>query len=183
MNAEMQSIKDNQVWCLVGLPPNGKTVGSKLIFKKKTDMDDIVHTYKARLVAKRFTQTYRVDYEETFSPVAGIRAIRILIAIVTFYDCFVDPKHPKRVCKLQRSIYGHKQTSRSWNKRLDEEIKILILLKILMSHVYIKRMDNSKYGNIPMQERFDLNETQGASTPREVKWMQNVPYASAVGSI
>ncbi|GJZ44690.1 hypothetical protein Tco_0591945 [Tanacetum coccineum] len=44
-------------------------------------------------------------------------------------------------------------------------------------------MDNSKRGNIPMQERFDLNKTQGASTPEEVKRMQNVPYASAIGSI
>ncbi|GKA39419.1 retrotransposon protein, putative, ty1-copia subclass [Tanacetum coccineum] len=44
-------------------------------------------------------------------------------------------------------------------------------------------MDNSKRGHIPMQERFDLNKTQGASTPEEVKRMQNVPYASAVGSI
>ncbi|GJU88106.1 hypothetical protein Tco_1300529 [Tanacetum coccineum] len=45
------------------------------------------------------------------------------------------------------------------------------------------KIDNSKRGNIPMQERFDLNKTQGASTPEEVKQMQNVPYASAVGSI
>ncbi|GJT52781.1 retrovirus-related pol polyprotein from transposon TNT 1-94 [Tanacetum coccineum] len=86
MNAEMQSMKDNQVWRLVDLPPDGKTVGSKWLFKKKTDMDGNVHTYKARLVAKGFTQTYRVDYEETFSPVADIRAIRILIAIAAFYD-------------------------------------------------------------------------------------------------
>ncbi|GJW86330.1 retrotransposon protein, putative, ty1-copia subclass [Tanacetum coccineum] len=49
-------------------------------------MNGVVHTYKARLVAKGFTQTYGVDYEETFSPVADIRAIRILIAITTFYD-------------------------------------------------------------------------------------------------
>ncbi|GJY40305.1 hypothetical protein Tco_0427575 [Tanacetum coccineum] len=41
-------------------------------------------------------------------------------------------------------------------------------------------MDNSKHGHIPMQERLDLNKTQGASTPKEVKRMQNVPYASAV---
>ncbi|GJU42696.1 retrotransposon protein, putative, ty1-copia subclass [Tanacetum coccineum] len=41
MNVEMQSMKDNEVWNLVDLPPNGKTVGSKWLFKKKTDMDDI----------------------------------------------------------------------------------------------------------------------------------------------
>ncbi|GJY08982.1 retrotransposon protein, putative, ty1-copia subclass [Tanacetum coccineum] len=86
MNAEMQSMKDNQVWRLVYLPPNCKTVGSKWLFKKKTDMDDNVHTYKARLVAKGFTQLYEVDYEEMFSPIADIKAIRILIAIATFYD-------------------------------------------------------------------------------------------------
>ncbi|GJQ98100.1 putative retrotransposon ty1-copia subclass protein [Tanacetum coccineum] len=86
MNAEMQSMIDNMVWVLVDLPPNCKTVGSKWIFKKKTDMDGNVHIYKARLVAKGYTQTYMVDYEETFSPVADIRAIRILISIATFYD-------------------------------------------------------------------------------------------------
>ncbi|GJT17046.1 hypothetical protein Tco_0875752 [Tanacetum coccineum] len=41
-------------------------------------------------------------------------------------------------------------------------------------------MDNSKRGYIPAQERLDLNKTQGASTPGEVKHIQNVPYASAV---
>ncbi|GJR48035.1 retrotransposon protein, putative, ty1-copia subclass [Tanacetum coccineum] len=64
MNVEMQSMKDNQVWCLVDLPPNCKTIGSKWLFKKKTNMDGIVHTYKARLVAKGYTQTYGFDYEE-----------------------------------------------------------------------------------------------------------------------
>ncbi|GJY24301.1 retrovirus-related pol polyprotein from transposon TNT 1-94 [Tanacetum coccineum] len=150
MNAEIQSMMDNMVWVLVDLPPGCKTVRSKWLFKKKTDMDGIVHVYKARLVAKGYTQLYGVDYEETFSPVADIRAIRILISIAAYYDYeiwqmdvktaflngyldediymvqpegFVDPNHPRKVCKLQRSIYGLKQASRSWNKRFDEEIK------------------------------------------------------------
>ncbi|GKA24515.1 retrotransposon protein, putative, ty1-copia subclass [Tanacetum coccineum] len=140
MNTEMQSIKDNQVWILVELPPNGRTVGSKWLFKKKTNMDGNIHTFKARMVAKGYTQTYDVDYGETFSPVADIRALRILLAITLFYDYeiwkmdaktaflnvnpsedvymvqpegFVDPKHPNKVCKLQCSIYGLKQASRS----------------------------------------------------------------------
>ncbi|GKD49801.1 retrotransposon protein, putative, ty1-copia subclass, partial [Tanacetum coccineum] len=140
MNTKMQSMKDNQVWILVELPPNGRTVGSKWLFKKKIDMDGNVHTFKARLVAKGYTQTYGVDYGETFSPVANIKAIRILLAIAAFYDYeiwqmdvkiaflnghlsedvymvqpkgFVDPKHPNKVCKLQRSIYELKQASRT----------------------------------------------------------------------
>ncbi|GKF34317.1 retrotransposon protein, putative, ty1-copia subclass [Tanacetum coccineum] len=63
MNVEIQSMKDNEVWDLVELPLNSKTVGSKWLFKKKTDMDGVVHTYKAH-----------------------IRAIRILIAIAAYYD-------------------------------------------------------------------------------------------------
>nr|GEU67308.1 retrotransposon protein, putative, Ty1-copia subclass [Tanacetum cinerariifolium] len=70
----------------IELPPNARTVGSKWLLKKKTDIDGAVYVFKARLVAKGFTQTYRIDYEETFSPVAYIRAIRVLISIAAYYD-------------------------------------------------------------------------------------------------
>nr|GEW68158.1 hypothetical protein [Tanacetum cinerariifolium] len=150
MNVEMQSMKDNQVLVLVDHPSNGRIVRNKWLFKKKTNIDGNVHTFKAFLIAKGYTQTYDVDYGETFSPIADIRAIRILLAIAAFYDYeiwqmdvktnflngylsedvymvqpkgFVDPKHPNKVCKLQRFIYGLKQESRSWNKRFDVEIK------------------------------------------------------------
>nr|GEU49059.1 retrovirus-related Pol polyprotein from transposon TNT 1-94 [Tanacetum cinerariifolium] len=59
----------------------------------------------------------------------------------------------------------------------------------LGQHAYIDKilkrykMDTFKLGHIPMQKRLDLNKTQGASTPEEVKRMQNVPYALAMGSI
>ncbi|GKD49687.1 retrotransposon protein, putative, ty1-copia subclass [Tanacetum coccineum] len=49
-------------------------------------MDGKVHTYKARLVAKGYTQTHKIDYEETFSPVAKIKSIRIMLAIAVFHD-------------------------------------------------------------------------------------------------
>ncbi|GJR85851.1 zinc finger, CCHC-type containing protein, partial [Tanacetum coccineum] len=71
---------------LFDISPNGQTVGSKWLFKKKTNMDGNLHTFKACLVAKVYTQTYSVDYGETFSPVVDIRAIRILLAIAVFYD-------------------------------------------------------------------------------------------------
>ncbi|GJY88291.1 retrotransposon protein, putative, ty1-copia subclass [Tanacetum coccineum] len=262
MNAEIQSMMDNMVWVLVDLPPGCKTVGSKWIFKKKTDMDGIVHTYQARLVAKGYTQLYKIDYEKMFSLVADIRAIRILISIAAYYDYeiwqmdvktaflngyldediymvqaegFVDPNYPRKVCKLQRSIYGLKQASRSWNKRFDKEIKrfgfdqnldepcvyqkasgsnvtffILYVDDIIImgNHIpslqsvkdYLGKCFAMKYlgeaafilgiiiyrdrcGHIPEQKRLDLNKTQGASTLEEVKYMQNVPYASAMGSI
>ncbi|GJZ52262.1 retrotransposon protein, putative, ty1-copia subclass [Tanacetum coccineum] len=174
---------------------------------------------------------------------------------------FIDPNHPSKVCKLQRSIYGLMQASRSWNKRFDEEIKkfgfhknldepcvhqkasgsnaIFLILYVddiilmgnhipslqevkdylgkcfsmkdlgeaafilgikiyrdrsrrligLSQNAYLDkilkryRMDNSKRGSIPMQVDLHLNKSQCATTSAEMKRMQNVPYASAVGSI
>ncbi|GJS73690.1 putative RNA-directed DNA polymerase, partial [Tanacetum coccineum] len=140
---------DNQVWNLVDTTPDLKTVGCKWIFKKKTDMDGKVHNYKARLVAKGYTQTHGIDYEETFSSVAKIKSIKIMIAIVAFHDYkiwqmdvkiaflngrltedvfmaqpegFENTKYPKRVCKLQKTIYGLKQASRSWNLCFNEKV-------------------------------------------------------------
>ena len=49
-------------------------------------MDGNVHTFKARLVAKCLKQTHGVDYDETFSPVSMLKSIRILLAIVAYYD-------------------------------------------------------------------------------------------------
>ena len=150
MKSEIQSMYDNQVWNLIDPPPSVKPVGCKWVFKKKTDMDGNVHTYKARLVAKGFKQIHGVDYDETFSPVAMLKSIRIILAIAAYYDYeiwqmdvktaflnghiledvymvqpegFVDPKHPDKVCKLKRCIYGLKQASRRWNLRFDEKIK------------------------------------------------------------
>nr|GEZ19857.1 hypothetical protein [Tanacetum cinerariifolium] len=61
-------------------------------------MDGAVHTYRARLVAKGFTQTPGIDYKETFYPVANIRAIRILIAITAFYDYEIWQMDVKTTC-------------------------------------------------------------------------------------
>nr|GEZ85525.1 hypothetical protein [Tanacetum cinerariifolium] len=170
MNMEMQSMKDNEVWVLVELPPNGKTVGSKWLFKKKTDMDGNVHIYKARLVAKGYTQTPGIDYEETFSPVSDIRAIRILIDIAAYYDY---------------EIWQMDVKTAFLNGYPNEEV-YMEQLEGFVNPEYLNWrycMENSKRGSIPMHEKLKLSKSQGASTPAEMKRMQNVPYASVVGSI
>ncbi|OMO97034.1 hypothetical protein CCACVL1_04694 [Corchorus capsularis] len=86
MKSEMDSMYANQVWTLVDPPKGIKPIGCKWLFKKKTDMDGNVHTYKGRFVAKGFRQIHGVDYDETFSPVAMLKSIRILLAIAAFYD-------------------------------------------------------------------------------------------------
>ncbi|KAJ8773530.1 hypothetical protein K2173_005776 [Erythroxylum novogranatense] len=86
MKSEMDSMYENQVWTLVEAPEGIKPIGCKWVFKKKTDMDGNVITYKARLVAKGFRQRQGINYDETFSPVAMLKSIRILLAIATHYD-------------------------------------------------------------------------------------------------
>ncbi|GKE69730.1 retrotransposon protein, putative, ty1-copia subclass, partial [Tanacetum coccineum] len=142
----------------------------KWLFKKKTDMDGVVHTYKARLVAKGFTQTSWIDYEETFSPVAEIRAIRILIAITA---CFAMKNLGEAAYIIGIKIY------RDRSKRLIGLYQSAYIEKILKRYY----MENSKRGSIPMQEILKLSKSQGTSTPAEVKRMHNVRYASAMGSI
>ena len=105
---------------------------------------------KFDLLQKVFRQVQGVDYDEIFSLVSMLKSVRIMLAIAAFYDYeiwqmdvktaflngfleeelymmqpegFVDPKGANKVCKLQRSIYGLVQASRSWNKRFDSVIK------------------------------------------------------------
>ena len=82
MKSEMDSIYINLVRTLVDALKGVIPIGYKQIFKKKIGVDGQVETYKARLVAKGFSQRQEIDYDETFSPVAMLKSIRILLAIV-----------------------------------------------------------------------------------------------------
>ncbi|GJY47843.1 retrotransposon protein, putative, ty1-copia subclass [Tanacetum coccineum] len=167
MNAEIQSMMDNMVWVMVDLPPGCKTVGSSWNFKKKTDMD------------------------ETFSPIADIRAIRILISIAAYYDYEIwkmDVKTTFLNGYLDEDIYMDLGDAtfilgikiyRDRSKRLIGLSQNSYMDKILKRY----KMDNSIRGYILMQERLDLNKSQGAQTPKEVNFMKNIPYASDVRSI
>ena len=127
---------ENKVWTLTDLPNDRRAIENKWIFKKKTDANGNVTIYKARLVAKGYRQVQGVDYDETFSPVAKLKSVRIMLAIAAYYEIwqmdvktaflngflkeelymmqpegFVNPKDANKVCKLQRSIYGLVQVS------------------------------------------------------------------------
>ena len=67
MGNEMKSLKDNKVWELTTLPPGKKAIGSKWVYKVKTNSDGSLERYKARLVARGFDQRYGSDYDETFA--------------------------------------------------------------------------------------------------------------------
>ena len=61
-------------------------IGCKWIYKKKIGADGKVETYKARLMAKDYSQRKDIDYQETFSPVAMLKSIRTLFTVVAYYD-------------------------------------------------------------------------------------------------
>nr|GEW66794.1 hypothetical protein [Tanacetum cinerariifolium] len=174
MNAEIQSMIDNMVWALVDLPPGCKTVG------------------------------------KTFSPVADIRDIRILISIAAYYDYeiwqmdvknallngyldediymvqpegFVDPNHPR---KASRSNVTFLILYVDDIMIMKNHILSLQSVKDYLGKCFaMKDLGETTFilGVKIYRDRLNLNKTQGASTPKEVKRMQNVPYASAVGSI
>ena len=116
-------------------------------------------------MAKGYNQKTRIDYKETFSPVAMLKSIRILLSIAAHYDYeiwqmdvktaslnireeifmdqpkgFISHGQESKVCKLMRSIYGLKQASHSWNIHLMRQSNRLVSHKIWMNLVFTKRL-------------------------------------------
>jgi len=82
----MSALVKNNTWEIVKLPSNKRVVGCRWVFIVKHNADGSVERYKTRLVAQEFTQTYEIDYEETFAPVAKLNSIRVLISLAVNLD-------------------------------------------------------------------------------------------------
>ncbi|GKA43986.1 retrotransposon protein, putative, ty1-copia subclass [Tanacetum coccineum] len=147
MHDEMESLDKNGTWELVKFPEEKKPIKCKWIFKRKegiTPSKDV--RFKARLLAKGFSQIPGIDFTDVFSPVVKHSSIHTLLSIVAMHDYeleqldvkttflhgeleediymeqpegFVIPRKENLVCKLKKSLYGLKKSSRQWYKRFD----------------------------------------------------------------
>ena len=147
---ELKSHSENQTWELAPLPPGKHTIASKWVYAYKYDQNGDVNRYKARLVAVGCSQKHGSDYTETFAPVVRWETIRLLFSIALHKQWIIDQldvttaflygtidheiymkqppgheskDHPNWVCKLNKSIYGLKQSPRIWNAKLTDTLK------------------------------------------------------------
>ncbi|GJX96146.1 retrovirus-related pol polyprotein from transposon TNT 1-94 [Tanacetum coccineum] len=145
MQEELLQFKLQEVRTLVDLPNGKRAIGSKWVFKNKLDERGIMIRNKARLVAQGYTQEEGIDYDEVFSPVAIIEAIRLFLAYSSFKDfvmyqmdvksdflygkieeevyvCqplgFEDLDFPNKVYKVEKALYGLHQALRAWYETL-----------------------------------------------------------------
>ena len=136
----------NDVWDVVSRPERKSVVTSKWIYKIKHAADGSIKKYKARFVARGFSQKEGIDYEETFAPVARYTSIRVIMALAAklgwklhqmdvktaFLNGVVEEEvyveqplgfetHDREthVCKLKKALYGLKQAPRMWYGRID----------------------------------------------------------------
>jgi 2-hydroxychromene-2-carboxylate isomerase len=149
MDEELASLKKNQAWELTEIPPSRNIIQNRWVFKLKRDSSGGVQRFKARLVAKGYTQRAGIDYKETYSPVVRYDSLRAVLAIAAALDLeiaqldvktaflygdlneelymsqptgFIKKGEEKLLCRLKRSLYGLKQSSRSWNSKFNEFI-------------------------------------------------------------
>jgi len=148
MNAELQALAANNTWHLTKLPPGKVAIGCRWVYQIKHKADGTVERYKARLVAQGYTQQEGVDFFDTFSPVAKLTTMRLLLAIAAAHGWFLkqldvdnaflhgdlneevymklppglQPEFSNQVCRLQKSLYGLRQASRQWFSKLSNAL-------------------------------------------------------------
>ena len=83
MVEEYQLILKNDVWDIAPRPKEKSVVSSKWLFKVKYAVDGSIEKYKARFVARGFSQKEGINFEETFAPIAKYTSTRAIIAIAT----------------------------------------------------------------------------------------------------
>ena len=147
MDEEIDALVENDTYLLTPLPEGHSVVGGRWVFAIKQGPND-EEKFKARYVAKGYSQVKDVDYQETFSPTARITSIRMLMQLsvqegfivhqmdvkTAYLNAPIDvelyieqpPGYIKSdvsgnrlVCKLNKSLYGLKQSGRIWNNLLD----------------------------------------------------------------
>ena len=167
MNKELDSIAKNGTWEEIIVPRDRNIVGCKWVYKLKLDSNNQVIKYKSRIVAKGYSQVYGEDFEQTFSPVARLTSLRILLATVAtenlelhqmdadtaflngiledeifmeFPQGYKQTDHHTTGLKLIKALYGLKQSSRIWWQMLSEYLKTLGFIQITSDWgLYIKK--------------------------------------------
>ena len=143
MDEEIQSLKDNDTYNLVNLPANKNCIGGRWVYSIKGGPKG-VDIFKARYVAKGFKQRYGSDYFDTFAPTAKVTTIRLFVQLAVQYNLVIhqmdvktaylnapidvevfvqqpegyNEESPNAVCRLNKSLYGLKQSGRCWNQLL-----------------------------------------------------------------